>query len=67
MPEWRALMLTSMGYNPQAFTEEEQILLLCRLLPLAQKNMHMMELAPKGTGKLCVREHQPTSATGQRR
>lgn len=57
LPEWRALMLTSMGYNPQAFTEEEQILLLCRLLPLAQKNMHMMELAPKGTGKSYVFEN----------
>ena len=28
--QWRALMLMSMGYNPQAFTEEEQIWLLCR-------------------------------------
>ena len=57
LAEWRALMLVSMGYNPQAFTEEEQIWLLCRLLPLAQKNMHMMELAPKGTGKSYVYEN----------
>src|SRR5690606_32327343 len=47
--EWRALMLTSMGYAPEAFSEEEQIWILCRLLPLVQKNLHMMELAPKGT------------------
>ena len=57
LAEWRALMLVSMGYSPQAFTEEEQIWLLCRLLPLAQKNMHMMELAPKGTGKSYVYEN----------
>lgn len=50
LSEWRALMLNSMGYNPNAFTEEEHLLLLCRLLPLVQKNMHMIELAPKGTG-----------------
>jgi ATP-dependent Lon protease len=57
LAEWRALMLTSMGYNPQAFTAVEQLWLLCRLLPLVQKNMHMMELAPKGTGKSYVYEN----------
>ncbi len=55
--EWRALLLLSMGYNPQAFTLDEQTLLLCRLLPLVQKNMHLMELAPKGTGKSYVYEN----------
>jgi ATP-dependent Lon protease len=33
------------------------MLLLCRLLPLVQKNMHLMELAPKGTGKSYVYEN----------
>ena len=55
--EWRSLILTSMGYNPDAFNEEEQMLLLCRLLPLVQKNMHMIELAPKGTGKSYIYEN----------
>lgn len=55
--EWRELMLMSMGYSPNAFTPEEQLLLLCRLLPLVQKNMHMIELAPKGTGKSYVYEN----------
>lgn len=57
LAEWRSLMLTSMGYNSEAFNEDEQLLLLCRLLPLVQKNMHMMELAPKGTGKSYVYEN----------
>jgi len=57
LTEWRALMLNSMGYNPAAFTEDEQMLLLCRLLPLVQKNMHMIELAPKGTGKSYIYEN----------
>lgn len=55
--EWRELMLMSMGYNPDAFTAAEQLLLLCRLLPLVQKNMHLMELAPKGTGKSYIYEN----------
>lgn len=57
LAEWRAVLLASMGYNAQTFTDEEQTWLLCRLLPLVQKNMHMMELAPKGTGKSYVYEN----------
>lgn len=57
LDEWRALMLRSMGYNPAAFQEEEQLLILCRLLPLVEKNMHLMELAPKGTGKSYIYEN----------
>jgi ATP-dependent Lon protease len=57
LSEWRSLMLISMGYHPDAFNEEEQLMLLCRLLPLVQKNMHLMELAPKGTGKSYIFEN----------
>lgn len=57
LDEWRELMLMSMGYNPEAFNLDEQLLLLCRLLPLVQKNMHMVELAPKGTGKSYIYEN----------
>jgi ATP-dependent Lon protease len=57
LAEWRALMILSMGYSPEAYDEEQQVLLLCRLLPLVQKNMHLMELAPKGTGKSYVFEN----------
>lgn len=55
--EWQALMLMSMGYNPTSFDESEQLILLYRLLPLVQKNMHMLELAPKGTGKSYIYEN----------
>jgi ATP-dependent Lon protease len=51
LKEWMALLVTSMGYDPNYFSEEEQIFVLCRLLPLVQKSMHLIELAPKGTGK----------------
>jgi len=55
--EWSAVMLRSMGYNPEAFTPEQHTLLLCRLLPLVQHNMVLAELAPKGTGKSYVYEN----------
>ena len=55
--EWRELMLVSCGYNPAAYTVNQQIWILCRLLPLVQKNMHLMELAPKGTGKSFIYEN----------
>ena len=57
LQEWRAVLLTTLGFDPSAFSETQQTWLLCRLLPLVQKNMHMMELAPKGTGKSFMYEN----------
>lgn len=57
LDEWRALLLTSMGYNPWAFDEREKTYLICRLLPLVEKNLHLLELAPKGTGKSYLYEN----------
>jgi ATP-dependent Lon protease len=57
LDEWRALLLTSMGYHPWAFEETEKTYLLCRLLPLVEKNLHLLELAPKGTGKSYLYEN----------
>ena len=57
LDEWRALLVTSMGYNPNTFTIAQQSLLLVRLLPLVQKSMHIVELAPKGTGKSYIFEN----------
>lgn len=51
LKEWMSLLVISMGYDPEYYSEDEQIFLLCRLLPLVQKSMHLIELAPKGTGK----------------
>ena len=57
LDEWRALLLCSMGYNPWTFEEHEKNYLLCRLLPLVEKNLHVLELAPKGTGKSYLYEN----------
>lgn len=57
LDEWRALLLTSMGYNPWMFNSQECTYLLCRLLPMVEKNLHLLELAPKGTGKSYLYEN----------
>lgn len=49
--EWLGVLLRTMGYEPDAYTPEQQQQVLLRLVPLAQKNINMLELAPKGTGK----------------
>jgi len=56
---WRDLLFCSMGFNPQhpKCTIEAKTWVLARLLPLVESNFHMMELAPKGTGKSFVYEN----------
>lgn len=50
--EWVNLMVTSAGYNPAGFeTMRHKLLLLCRLLPLAENNLNLVELGPRNTGK----------------
>lgn len=55
--EWVHLMLQSAGYNSQCYNEIEQIWLIARLIPIVQKNAHIIELAPKGTGKSYMYEN----------
>ncbi|MFI5298710.1 MAG: BREX system Lon protease-like protein BrxL [Polyangiales bacterium] len=50
--EWVDLMITSTGYNTDAFpTLRLKLLLLARLIPLAENNVNMVELGPRNTGK----------------
>ena len=51
LDEWWSLLLNSIGYNPNAFSLSQQLLLLVRLLPVAQNRINLIELSPKGTGK----------------
>lgn len=57
--EWRDLLFCSMGFNPQhqSSSQEAKTWILARLLPLVESNYHIMELAPKGTGKSFVFEN----------
>jgi ATP-dependent Lon protease len=52
--QWRELLVRSMGYNPNVYSQTEQMHLLTRLAPLIQQSINIIELAPKGTGKSYV-------------
>ncbi|BCL36367.1 BREX system Lon protease-like protein BrxL [Nostoc sp. MS1] len=51
--QWRDLIFCSMGFNPQhpSYDHEAKTWVLARLLALVESNYHVIELAPKGTGK----------------
>jgi ATP-dependent Lon protease len=50
--EWISLILQSAGYSSQAFSNRRQkLLLLCRLVPLVERNINLVELGPRQTGK----------------
>ncbi|MFT3769598.1 MAG: BREX system Lon protease-like protein BrxL [Minicystis sp.] len=52
LEEWIDLLITSAGYRPEAFpTLRHRLLLLCRLVPLTQPNVNLVEMGPRGTGK----------------
>ncbi|HBC40339.1 MAG TPA: BREX system Lon protease-like protein BrxL [Pseudanabaena sp.] len=57
--QWRDLMFCSMGFNPElaAYSNTAKSWVLARLLPLVEANYHIMELAPKGTGKSFIFEN----------
>jgi ATP-dependent Lon protease len=63
--EWRDLMVCSMGFNPEHpdYTDTAKHWILARLLPLVEPNYHIMELAPKGTGKSFVFENVSNRVT----
>lgn len=50
--EWAGLMLQSAGYSPDAFPDRRtRLLLLTRLVPLVERNVNLLELGPRQTGK----------------
>lgn len=52
--EWLDLLVRTMGYEPSQYNEEEKLWLICRLIPVVQSRVNMMELAPPGSGKSFV-------------
>ena len=49
--EWIALLLRSIGMEPDMLTERERWLLLTRMIPLVENNFNLCELGPRSTGK----------------
>lgn len=48
--EWMELLLRSAGYRPVE-DRRQALLYLARLLPLVERNLNLLELGPKNTGK----------------
>ena len=50
--EWAGVMLQSAGYAAAAFPERRsRMLLFARMLPLVERNVNLIELGPRQTGK----------------
>ena len=52
--EWLDVIIRTLGYEPDTYSEEEKIWMLCRLIPVVHNRVNMMELAPPGSGKSYV-------------
>lgn len=51
LSEWIDLLVTSIGLNPSAYSLRQKILILVRLIPMAEANVNLLELGPRATGK----------------
>ena len=49
--EWERVLVSSIGLNPDAYQPAARLHLISRMVPLVEKNVHMIELGPPGTGK----------------
>jgi ATP-dependent Lon protease len=61
--EWIDLLVSSMGFNHQLYSNRQKILLLSRLIPIVEPRYNLVELAPKGTGKSFVFENMSRYVT----
>lgn len=52
--EWLDLLIRSIGFEPSSFSRRVKLLMLMRLVPMAQRNFNLIELGPRGTGKSYV-------------
>ncbi|MEM4629576.1 MAG: BREX system Lon protease-like protein BrxL [Zestosphaera sp.] len=53
--EWLDVIINTVGYNHDAYpTKEKKLVLLTRLPPLNEENVHLIEFGPKATGKTYV-------------
>ncbi|MDH5806585.1 MAG: BREX system Lon protease-like protein BrxL [Candidatus Verstraetearchaeota archaeon] len=49
--EWIDILISTIDYNPTLLPQRKKLIILTRLLPLAEENLHLMELGPRNTGK----------------
>ncbi|MDQ2696606.1 MAG: BREX system Lon protease-like protein BrxL, partial [Pseudomonadota bacterium] len=48
---WKALLLRSVGLEPERLGERARDALLLRMVPFVERNYNLIELGPRGTGK----------------
>lgn len=62
LDEWIAVLLRSIGMEPDKLTYREKWLLLGRMIPLIENNFNLCELGPRSTGKSHIyKEISPNS------
>jgi len=49
--EWLDLLVNTVGLNPQVLTFRQKLLTILRLVPMAERMVHLIELGPRETGK----------------
>lgn len=49
--EWKALLLRSVGIEPDGLSERTRNAFLLRMVPFVENNYNLVELGPRGTGK----------------
>jgi ATP-dependent Lon protease len=49
--EWVNVLISTIGFNPEALPWRKKLVILSRLIPLVESNVNMMELGPRNTGK----------------
>ena len=54
LEEWVDLLIDTCGLNPNAYSWRQKLLYLCRLLPLIEENIYLIELGPRATGKTYI-------------
>src|SRR6266516_4699969 len=52
--EWIDLLVRTVGLEPSHYSRRLKLLLLSRLIPMAERNFNLVELGPRGTGKSFV-------------
>ena len=60
--EWMAVIIRTLGLEPEKFDRRVQFHLIARLFPFVEPNYNFIELGPRGTGKsYCYSEFSPYS------
>lgn len=49
--EWLDLLVNTIGLNPDFYTPRQKLLIIARLIPMAERMVHLIELGPRETGK----------------